>query len=119
MPTGFEIQAEAGQAINLVQSVKLKSELENATDDHAPGQCLDRRIKPPLRQDGQATAVWVLDTATMSVKSQPVQVAGMDGNEAVIGKQINLNNVAFTIVGVTPPGFDGTMENNSLSAHSK
>ena len=32
------------------------------------------------------------------------------GNEAVIGKQINLNNVAFTIIGVTPPGFDGTME---------
>jgi predicted permease len=29
-------------------------------------------------------------------------------SEAVVGKQINLNNVAFTIVGVTPPGFDGT-----------
>ena len=32
------------------------------------------------------------------------------GDAAVIGKQINLNNVAFTVVGVTPPGFDGTME---------
>jgi predicted permease len=31
------------------------------------------------------------------------------GNPAVIGKQINLNNVAFTIIGVTPPGFEGTM----------
>jgi predicted permease len=29
---------------------------------------------------------------------------------AVIGKQINLNNVAFTIIGVTPQGFDGTMQ---------
>ncbi|MDB5730328.1 MAG: efflux transporter, family, subunit [Variovorax sp.] len=38
-----------------------------------------------LRQDGGATAVWVLDTATMSVRSQPVQVATADGNEAVIG----------------------------------
>ena len=30
-------------------------------------------------------------------------------DRSVIGKQINLNNVAFTVVGVTPPGFDGTM----------
>ena len=30
------------------------------------------------------------------------------GDPGVIGKQINLNNVAFTVVGVTPPGFDGT-----------
>lgn len=27
---------------------------------------------------------------------------------SVVDKQINLNNVAFTIVGVTPPGFEGT-----------
>jgi predicted permease len=32
-----------------------------------------------------------------------------DGDPAVIGKQINLNNNAFTVVGVTPPGFNGTM----------
>ncbi len=30
------------------------------------------------------------------------------GNATVVGKQINLNNRAFTIVGVTPPDFDGT-----------
>src|SRR5262249_14190699 len=29
-------------------------------------------------------------------------------NAAVIGKQINLNNLAFTVVGVTPAGFDGS-----------
>jgi len=29
-------------------------------------------------------------------------------NPAVIGKQINLNNAAFTIIGVTPPEFAGT-----------
>src|SRR5262249_59127443 len=27
---------------------------------------------------------------------------------AIVGKQINLNNVAFTVIGVTPPGVDGT-----------
>ncbi|MFL6210376.1 MAG: ADOP family duplicated permease [Pyrinomonadaceae bacterium] len=31
------------------------------------------------------------------------------GERAVLGRQINLNNVAFTIVGVTPEGFDGAM----------
>ena len=34
-------------------------------------------------------------------------------NPTVIGKQITLNNVAFTIVGVTPPGFEGTMQAGS------
>jgi len=29
-----------------------------------------------------------------------------NGNQAVVGKQVNLNNVAFTIIGVTPPGFE-------------
>ncbi|MCZ8251873.1 MAG: efflux RND transporter periplasmic adaptor subunit [Hylemonella sp.] len=37
-----------------------------------------------LRQDGQATAVWVLDPRTMTVSSQPVQIATADGNEAVV-----------------------------------
>lgn len=37
-----------------------------------------------LRQQGQGSAVWVLDRATMTLKSQPVQVATADGNEAVI-----------------------------------
>ena len=32
------------------------------------------------------------------------------GNREVVGRQINLNNVAFTIAGVAPPGFDGTMQ---------
>jgi multidrug efflux system membrane fusion protein len=44
-------------------------------------------IKVPtsaLRQEGQGSAVWVLDRQTMTVKSQPVQVATADGNDAVI-----------------------------------
>ena len=38
-----------------------------------------------LRQEGKGTSVWVLDKATMTVRSQTVQVATADGNEAVIG----------------------------------
>jgi len=32
------------------------------------------------------------------------------GGNDVVGKQINLNNVAFTIAGVAPPGFEGAMD---------
>jgi predicted permease len=32
-----------------------------------------------------------------------------NGDRGIVGRQINLNNVPFTVVGVTPPGFDGTM----------
>ena len=31
-----------------------------------------------------------------------------NGDPAVIGKQISINHVAFTVIGVTPRGFDGT-----------
>ena len=37
-----------------------------------------------LRQEGQGTAVWVLDEATMTVNSQAVQLGMVDGNEVVI-----------------------------------
>jgi membrane fusion protein, multidrug efflux system len=37
-----------------------------------------------LRQDGKASAVWVLDKASMTVRSQPIQIATADGNEAVV-----------------------------------
>ncbi len=37
-----------------------------------------------LKQDGKSTAVWVLDTASMTLKSQPVVVATADGNDAVV-----------------------------------
>ena len=37
-----------------------------------------------LWKDGQGSAVWVLDKATMTVKPQPIQIATADGNDAVI-----------------------------------
>ena len=37
-----------------------------------------------LRQEGKNSAVWVLDKASMTVKSQTIQIATADGNEAVI-----------------------------------
>jgi predicted permease len=32
------------------------------------------------------------------------------GRSDIIGKQVNLNNIAFTIVGVAPPSFEGAMD---------
>ena len=32
------------------------------------------------------------------------------GDDAVVGKQVTINNVTFTIVGVTPAGFEGAMQ---------
>ena len=32
------------------------------------------------------------------------------GDPRVVGRQISLNNVSFTVVGITPQGFDGTMQ---------
>lgn len=31
-------------------------------------------------------------------------------DRTIVGKQISLNNVAFTVAGVAPPGFEGTMQ---------
>ena len=37
-----------------------------------------------LRRDGQATSVWVLDEASMTVRPQVIEVATADGNEVVV-----------------------------------
>lgn len=37
-----------------------------------------------LRQEGADTAVWLLDEASMTVRSQPVQVTTVDGNQVVV-----------------------------------
>lgn len=37
-----------------------------------------------LRREGQATAVWVLDPASMTVRSQVIEVTTADGNEVVV-----------------------------------
>jgi RND family efflux transporter MFP subunit len=57
-----------------------------------------------LRQDGKATAVWVLDKQTMTVRSQPVQIATADGNEAVVasGLQPGMTVVAAGVHVLAP-----------------
>lgn len=58
-----------------------------------------------LRQQGQSTAVWVLDPATMTVKSQTVEIARADGNEAVVASGLSAGmQVVATGVHVLTPG---------------
>lgn len=58
-----------------------------------------------LRQEGQGTSVWVLDSASMTVRSQPVQVATADGNEAVIAGGLQPGATVVTAgVHVLQPG---------------
>ena len=48
------------------------------------GQQVIKLSTAALQQDGNGTAVWVLDPATMTVQLQRVQVSTADGNSAVI-----------------------------------
>jgi multidrug efflux system membrane fusion protein len=58
-----------------------------------------------LRQEGATTAVWVLDIPGMTVRSQPVQVATADGNEAVIASGLTPGlQVVVAGVHVLAPG---------------
>lgn len=58
-----------------------------------------------LRQEGAASAVWVLDEASMTVRSQPVQVGTVDGNQVVIASGLRVGQkVVSAGVHVLTPG---------------
>jgi multidrug efflux system membrane fusion protein len=58
-----------------------------------------------LRQEGGGSAVWVLDRPTMTVRSQPVQVATADGNQAVIASGLHPGELVVVAgVHVLSPG---------------
>src|SRR5882724_637288 len=47
-------------------------------------------------------------TTPVAVLSHRYWVSRFGSDKGIVGHQVNLNNIAFTIVGVTPPGFEGT-----------
>lgn len=74
----FLVRADIGQApVQLGQTMTVQLDLPRR----------DAAARLPLtavmRQQGQ-TAVWVLDTASMTVKVQPIAVAGADGNSVMV-----------------------------------
>ena len=72
-----------------------------------------------LRREGQGTAVWVLDKTSMTVRSQPVQVATADGNEAVIAAGITPGMLVVSAgVHVLSPGQKVTIYHDKYSKAS-
>ena len=70
-----------------------------------------------LRQEGQGTAVWVLDKATMTVRSQMVQVATADGNDAVIASGLQPGMLVVSAgVHVLSPGQKVTIWQDKTAA---
>ena len=74
----FLIKADAGKLdAKLGQTATVSLELPRVS------QVIKLPLAAVLQQQGK-TSVWVLDPASMTVKSQAVQVGGADGNEVVV-----------------------------------
>lgn len=75
------------------------------TDLSAQGTPAIKLPTSALRQEGAGTAVWVLDSATMTVRSQAIQIATADGNEAVVAAGLKPGQQVVTAgVHVLSPG---------------
>jgi predicted permease len=91
-------------------NVNADGQAEVANGQAVSGNYYEALGVPPLigrtisDQDDQAAA------APVAVISYRYWRQRFGGDAAIVGKQINLNNVAFTIIGVTPEGFEGTMQ---------
>ena len=46
----------------------------------------------------------------VAVLSHRYWTTRLGSDRSIVGKQVNINNVAFTVAGVTPPGFAGTSD---------
>jgi membrane fusion protein, multidrug efflux system len=58
-----------------------------------------------LKEQQGHTIVWLVDGTAMTVRAQPVQLAGADGNQAVIASGLKQGDVVVTAgVHVLTPG---------------
>jgi multidrug efflux system membrane fusion protein len=58
-----------------------------------------------LKQEGTTSAVWVLDRASMTVRTQAIKIATVDGNEVVVGGGLEPGTLVVTAgVHVLSPG---------------
>ncbi len=95
----FLVKADVGQAeVQLGQTVTVLAELPRlAGIARLP-------LSAVFQQQGQ-TAVWLLDGASMTVKLQPIVVAGADGNTVIVGAGLQPGQQVVTAgVHVLTPG---------------
>ncbi len=99
----FQVKADLiGQAA--ASQIKLGQTAQVTVDLPAVASVIKIPLSALMQQKG-ASAVWVLDTASMTVKVQPVVVGGADGNEAVIAQGLSTSQEVVTAgVHVLTPG---------------
>ena len=98
----FVVKAALSKEANPVLGTTVTVRLRGANTGEKP------RIKLPtsaLRTEAGATSVWLLDSSTMTVKAQAIQVTTADGNEAVVDSGLQHGDqVVVSGVHVLTPG---------------
>lgn len=95
----FLVKADIGNAsVRLGQTATVLVELPQAAG-------VTKLPLSALKQEQGQSIVWVVERASMTVRAQPVVVAGADGNEAVIASGLEAGQVVVTAgVHVLNPG---------------
>lgn len=105
-------------------SLDVKDALPLGTTVSVVPQALDRSgeqvIKLPtsaLQHDGKSAAVWVVDTASMTVKLQSIQIVTADGNDVVVGEGLQPGMLVVSAgVHVLSPGQKVTIYKEKVAA---
>lgn len=95
----FLVKADVGQApVKLGQTATVRVELPQTAG-------VTKLPLTALKEEQGKSIVWLVDRQSMTVRAQPVQVAGADGNEAVITGGLQAGQVVVTAgVHVLNPG---------------
>ena len=99
----FQVKATIGEspgasAVRLGQTATVQLRLPQASG-------VTRLPMSALRQEQGHTSVWLVEPASMTLRSQPVTLSGADGNDAVITAGLAPGNVVVTAgVHVLSPG---------------
>jgi RND family efflux transporter MFP subunit len=93
-----DIGANASQSVRLGQTATVLVEMPKTVG-------INKLPLSALKEEQGHTVVWVVDKASMTVKPQQVQIAGADGNDAVVTGGLTAGQVIVTAgVHVLNPG---------------